>query len=68
MVNLELLNGKIYTSGIKKHELADQLGFSMTTLRRKLQGEIEFKISEVVILCKVLKLTNSEREAIFFNA
>lgn len=66
-MNIDLLNGKIYSSGIKRIELSEWLDITPSTLRRKLTGEIEFKISEVAKICEILKLTQEEKNAIFFN-
>lgn len=66
-MNLDLLNGRIYSCGVKKVELAELLGISTTSLRHKLMGEVDFRISEVAKISEVLKLTPQEREVIFFN-
>ena len=66
-MNLELLNNIIEAKGIRKEVIAAALNISLGGLRLKLIGESEFKVSEAVLLSKVLDLNNGEILAIFFN-
>lgn len=66
-MNLELLNNIIEAKGIRKEVIAAALNISLGGLRLKLIGESEFKVSEAVMLSKVLNLNNGEILAIFFN-
>ena len=66
-MNLELLNNIIEAKGIRKEVIAAALNISLGGLRLKLIGESEFKVSEAVMLSKVLDLNNGEILAIFFN-
>ena len=50
------INNAIRESGLKKNFIAKKLGIKYDTLRKKLNGETEFKISEVVELSKILNI------------
>lgn len=67
MVNLKELQDQIKQSGLKKSYIADQLSLSGYGLQKKLQGENEFKVSEVSKLCEILKLNRTKRDRIFFT-
>lgn len=67
MVDLEALKGIIENSGVKISVLAEKSGVSRMTFYKKLKGETEFKVSEIVGLCNALRLTNAERDSIFFS-
>ena len=66
MTNTRLLEQKIKDSGLKLTYIADRLGVVWITLRRKLDGESEFKQSEIVVLKDLLHLTDEEVKTIFF--
>ena len=65
MTNTKLLEQRIKDSGLKLTYIADKLGIVWITLRRKLDGEYEFKQSEIVIMQGLLHLTDEETRAIF---
>lgn len=65
MTNTRLLEQKIKDSGLKLTYIADRLGVVWITLRRKLDGENEFKQSEIVVLKDLLQLTDEDTKAIF---
>ena len=65
MTNTRLLEQKIKDSGLKLTYIADRLGVVWITLRRKLDGESEFKQSEIVVLKDLLQLTDEDTKAIF---
>ena len=65
MTNTRLLEQKIKDSGLKLTYIADRLGVVWITLRRKLDGENEFKQSEIVVLKELLQLTDEDTKAIF---
>lgn len=52
---------------LTKQEIASKLGITAMGLYKKINNLSEFKASEIVILSKLLKLTNSQREKIFFT-
>lgn len=68
MTNTKLLREKIDASGLKLQYIADQLGITRFGLYKKLQDGSEFKPSQIVKLCELLRIeTAEEREQIFFN-
>lgn len=67
MVKLDVLKTRIRTSGLKTQSVAEKLGMSRASLWKKLSGRVEFKVSEIAGLSKVLDLTNEERDYIFFS-
>ena len=66
MTNSLELELQIKRVGISKKELAKKLGISEMSLFNKIKNEKEFKASEIVALTKVLKLTQEQRNNIFF--
>ncbi|MDF2606599.1 MAG: BetR domain [Bacillales bacterium] len=46
----------ISKSGLKKNYLADKLDMKYDTFRRKLNGETDFKVNEVLTLTKLLNI------------
>ena len=67
MTNTSLLQQAIKRSGLKMSAIMEVLGIkSYATLRAKISGEREFTAREIMILTELLKLDESEREAIFF--
>lgn len=67
MTNTELLDKKIDDSGYRRNWIAKQLGLTYYGFRKKVSGENEFKASEIVVLQKILKLSNGERDNIFLS-
>ena len=66
MTNTKLLREKIDASGLKLQYIADQLGITRFGLYKKLQNGSEFKPSQIVKLCELLRIeTAEEREQIF---
>ena len=67
MTNTVLLVEKIKSSGLKLGFIAEKLGVSYHWLKRKINGEVAFKVYEVQILCDLLKITDlAEKDEIFF--
>ena len=66
MTNTALLNEKIRDSGLKLNFIADKLGIVWMTLRRKIDGENDFKQSEIAQLQDLLRLSDEEVGIIFF--
>lgn len=54
-------------SGITKLMYAAKLGISLQALYNKLNNDSEFKQSEITTTCEILRLSNRERDKIFFN-
>lgn len=66
MTNTPLLEQYIEKSGYKKSFIAQQLGITAYAFALKINNKSEFKASEITILCKLLKISAKDREAIFF--
>ena len=62
-----LLTNIIEERGFTKNEIAEQLGLSRQGLYNKLNGEKEFKASEIRKLSRLLNLSDSDKNQIFFN-
>ena len=68
MTNTSLLEQYIKESGYKRNFIAKQIGLkSAYGLSRKINNESEFKATEIVILCDLLKISAKDKEAIFFK-
>jgi hypothetical protein len=66
VTNTSLLEQYIEKSGYKKAYIAQQLGITAYGLALKINNKSEFKASEMTILCKILKISAKDKEAIFF--
>lgn len=65
-MNTAMLIDRIERSGKSKSEIAELLGITRQGLYNKLNGEREFKSSEIRIISGLLSLTAEERDLIFF--
>lgn len=66
MKGMELLRKKIDKSGYKLQFIAEKCGLTYQGFKKKLDGDTEFKVSEVMVLKDLLKLTDAEVHDIFF--
>lgn len=66
-MNIDKLRDTIDKSGKTITHIASVLGITREGLYNKLNGEVEFKLSEVQLLTEDLRLTTKERDDIFFN-
>ena len=66
MIETEFLKKKIEESGYRFNCIAKQLNLSPFGMRKKVNGENEFKVSEVKKISELLNLNEKEREKIFF--
>lgn len=67
MVDTKLIEQVITDSGLKKQYIASNMNLSPYGLQRKIDGENEFKASEMVKFCKILKIADMKlRDRIFF--
>lgn len=64
-MNIYLLKGKMAEKDVSQRTLADKIGISQNSLSRKMHGKREFRLSEVISICKVLEINNPKE--IFFN-
>lgn len=67
MTKSPLLLTKINDSGLKLSYIAANIGLSYAGLRKKLDGETDFKASEIVALSDLLNLSKSDRDYIFLS-
>lgn len=66
-MDLAFLMRIINDSNFTKSEIAEQLGLTRQGLYNKLNGEKEFKASEIRKLSKILNLADEEKNQIFFS-
>lgn len=67
MTNVKMLKEKIEASGFKLTFIASKLGLTYQGFLNKINGESEFKASEIKGLCELLNIDIQEKEAIFFD-
>ena len=67
MADIERLNEAIDKSGMTMTAVAIRSGIVRETLYNRINGIGEFKASEIQGLAKALKLSNKERDQIFFK-
>lgn len=65
-VDTELLNEAIVKSGLRINFIVETLGISRNAFDRKRNGKIAFRLSEVYVLCDLLKLDEEQKVKIFF--
>ncbi len=66
MTDSDLLRKKIDESGYKLRYVAGKLGITYQGFQKKLANETQFKATEIQALKVLLRLTNEERDQIFF--
>jgi hypothetical protein len=68
VTNTELLEQVIEKSGYKKQFLAEQIGLTPAGFRNCLTNKAEFKASQIITLCELLRITDpAQVETIFFD-
>lgn len=67
MTDTKLLKQKIDESGYRFSWIAKQLNLSPYGLRKKVDGENEFKATEIMKFQEILKISNDERDKIFLS-
>jgi ACT domain-containing protein len=60
------LYNAITSRGFKINQIANDLGISRTAFYRKSHGIVEFTVSEMNRLSRILQLSEEEKRAIFF--
>ena len=65
MGNMELLREFIERSGISITNIAKQLNITYVALNNKLKGKFAFTLDEALLLKKILRLTQTEWNAVF---
>lgn len=66
MTDTEALKRIIVSSGMSISFIARKLNITREGFYKKMNNETEFKASEISTLKDTLRLTNSQRDAIFF--
>lgn len=66
MTDFDLLKQKISESGMTMVAIAEKTGILRETLYNRLKGIGDFTASEMMALSETLRLTNQERDEIFF--
>ena len=67
MGNMALLEEFIDRSGISKTNIAKALNITYVALNNKLKGKFAFTLDEALLLKKILRLTQSEWNAVFYE-
>ncbi len=67
MTNSSELNAAIARAGISKKALAEAMGLTYFGLWKKIRNKSEFKATEILTIQKLLNLTSSQRDRIFFD-
>ena len=65
MINSEMLQQEIKESGLKLSFIAEKSGMSLMSLNRKINGETEFKVSEIIKISEILRLSDELKVKIF---
>ena len=66
MTNTLLLENRIKSSGIKYKFIAEKMGLTYYSLRKKMDNVTEFTATEIDVMCDLLNLNVKDRMAIFF--
>ena len=61
-----MLNNAISESGMTITAISQKLGITREGFYKKLNNETEFKASEIVLMQRILGLSNKRRDSIFF--
>lgn len=67
MVNTQLLDDRIESSGLKRGYIVEKLGLSRFGFDKKLKGQTPFRVAEIYVLCDLLNISESEKQRIFFD-
>lgn len=66
MIKTDILNKKIYSSGLKIEFIANFIGISRQALWGKIKNKTSFKQEEIIKLCDILNIDDEEKNIIFF--
>lgn len=64
-MNAMLLKQKMKEKGMPQYKLAKRIGISENSLSRKLLGKRDFRLGEIIDICRVLEIKNPK--LIFFD-
>ena len=62
-----MLENLIRESGIKKGFISEQMGITRASFANKINNRSEFTGSQIKAITDILKLTQEQRESIFFS-
>lgn len=65
-MNTNILKGRMVEKGFTQESLAKAVGISTNSMSRKLLGERQFRLGEVVRICEVLEI-DDPRDIFFTN-
>lgn len=66
MLNTQLLDERIEKSGLRIGFIVETLGLSRNGFDKKRKGKTPFRTAEVYVMCDLLKLSDYDRDLIFF--
>lgn len=66
MVQTEELKKRMAASGLKNIFICEQMGISRQALDMKINNKRPFRASEIYVVADLLKLTNDEKQSIFY--
>ena len=67
MIDKEELRRAMRERGLKYGYVAEKMGISMASLKRKMEGVTDFKASEIVSMTSILGLSREQRDHIFLQ-
>lgn len=66
MFDAKRFDDAVQKSGLKKQYIAKKIGISYDSLRKKMSGELKWKVDEALAVSTILRMSKAERDAIFF--
>lgn len=66
MTNTSKLKGRMAEKGFTLTELSETMHLSRPCLRKKINGDVDFKVSEIERLCDALEIKRGEVAGYFF--
>ena len=66
MTNTNKLKGRMAEKGYNLTELSEAVHLSRPSLRKKINGDVDFKVSEIERLCDALEIKRGEVVGYFF--
>lgn len=67
MIKVNLLEARMKEQQIKYNDLAEVLNMSYQSLNKRVKGKVEFRLNEIAIIKKTLKLSLEQTNDIFLN-
>lgn len=66
LVDVELLESYIKSSGYRVDFIVSQVGISRQAFDKKRKGRYAFRTSEIYVLCDLLNIPNEDKKKIFY--